>query len=118
MCFGQHVWYIYLSANKYYYRREALHIWKRKNGSDATYSKLIEAFERAKCKKYADEVRKIVQLSNSKTVYSSEEHSQPPTYLTSDEPQSLSQVPPAMHKPVAEVYYVREGNPPEGMFAN
>ena len=83
---------------------------------------MIEVFERAKCKKYADEVRKIVQifqLSSSKTVHSSEEHSQPPVYPASDEPQSLSQVPPAMHKPVTEVYVMREGTPPEGtMFAN
>ncbi|MCG8622726.1 MAG: death domain-containing protein, partial [Proteobacteria bacterium] len=98
-------------------RREALHIWRRKNGSGATYSKLIEAFERAKCKKYADEVRMIVQPSNSKTVPSSEEHSQPQVYPVSDEPQLLSQVPPAMHKPTV-VYKKREGTLPEGMFAN
>ena len=103
-----------ININIYDYRREALHIWKRKNGSDATYSKLIEIFERAECKEYADKLRKIVQLSNSKTVHSS---SQPQVYPASDEPQSLSQVPPAMHKP-AEVYEVREGIPPESKFAN
>ena len=75
----------------------------------------MEVFEQAECKTYAEKVRKIVQLSNSKTVHSSEEHSQPPAYPTSDEPQSLSQVPPAMHKPTEVYSVVREGNPPEGI---
>ena len=80
---------------------------------------MIEVFERAECKEYAEEVRRIVQLSNSKTVHSSGEHSQPPAYPASDEPQSLSQVPPAMPMPT-EVYEMREGTPPEGIrsFAN
>ena len=78
---------------------------------------MIEAFERAKCKNYADEVRMIVQPSNSKTGPSSEERSQPQVYPVSDEPQLLSQVPPAMHKPTV-VYEMREGTPPEGMFSN
>jgi hypothetical protein len=98
-------------------RREALHIWKRKNGSGATYSKLVEIFERAGHKDYADEVRRIIQPpSNSKTYDSSEEHSQPQTYPVS-EPQSLSQVPPAMHSDKStEVHYVM--TPPEGKFTN
>ena len=100
------------------YRREALHMWKIKNGSGATYSKLIEIFERADHKNYADEVRRIVQLSNSKASHSSAEHSQPQVYPAS-EPQSLSQVPPAMHLPTDhEVYEVREGTPPQGKFTN
>ena len=101
------------------YRREALYIWKKRNGSSATYSKSIKIFEQADCKKYADEVRRIVQLSDSKTDDSSsgsgEEQSQPQTYPAS-KPQLLSQVPSAMHKPGStEVYVmVKEQNLPEG----
>ena len=75
---------------------------------------MIEVFERAEREEYAEEVRRIVQLSNSKTVHSSEENSQPPAYPASDEPQSLSQAPPAMPTPTEE-YEMREGTPPEGI---
>jgi hypothetical protein len=107
---------MYIHQHNKYYRREALHYWKRRNGLKATYSKLKMIFERADCKEYADGVRKIVELSNNKTDDSSEEQSQPQVYPAS-KPHSLSQVPPAMHKPT-EVYEVREGTPPEGKFAN
>jgi hypothetical protein len=107
-----------LFINKYY-RSEALLIWKRKNGSNATYSKLIGIFEQAECKTCADAVLRIVQPCNNKTNDLSEEYSQPQTYPVS-EPQSLSQVPPAMHSDKStEVHYVmRKGTPPEGKFAN
>jgi hypothetical protein len=103
-------------SSTFYYRSEALITWKRKKGSSATYSKLIEIFEQAERKTYADTVRRIVQLCNNDF---SEEHSQPQAYPAS-EPQSLSQVPPAMHSDKStEVHYVmRKGTPPEGKFAN
>jgi hypothetical protein len=107
---------MYIHQHNKYYRREALHKWKSKHGLGATYSKLIGIFERAGNKDYAEKVERIVKLSNSKTDDSSEQYSQPQAYPAS-EPQSLSQVPPAMHKPT-EVYEMREGTPPEGKFAN
>ena len=97
-----------------------MYIWKKRNGSSATYSKLIKIFERADCKNYADEVRRIAQVSDSEIDDSSsgsgEEQSQPQTYPAS-KPQSLSQVPPAIHKPNStEVYVmVEEENFPEGI---
>ena len=45
------------------FRREALNTWKRKLGSNATYSKLIEVFERAGYKNYADSVVRIMSES-------------------------------------------------------
>ena len=97
-----------------------MYIWKKRNGSSATYSKLIKIFERADCKKYADEVRRIAQLSDSETDDSSsgsgEEQSQvkqPQTYPAS-KPQSLAQVPPAMHKPTEVYVVVDKENLPEG----
>jgi hypothetical protein len=105
-----------VSSSTFYYRSEALLTWKRKNGSNATYTKLIGMFEQAERKTYADAVRRIVQPCNNDF---SEEHSQPQAYPAS-EPQSLSQVPSAMHSDKStEVHYVmREGTPPEGKFAN
>ena len=104
----------------YIIRREALHTWKERNGSSATYSKLIKIFERADCKNYADEVRRIAQLSDSETDDSSgsgEEQSrvnQPQTY-PSQKPQTLSQAPPATSA-TTEAYIVTKGeaNLPEG----
>ena len=66
------------------YRRAALHIWKERNGSKATYTKLIKIFEQAGYKSYVDEVRKIAHISNSDTDGSGEEEypqiEQPQTY--------------------------------------
>ena len=45
-------------------RRKALRLWQQKLGSDATYNKLIGAFNRAGYKQYADNVKKIVQYHN------------------------------------------------------
>ena len=95
------------------FRREALHTWKKRNGSNATYSKLIKIFEQAGSKKYADKVRKISELSESEEDSSSsgEEHSQmdqPQTYPT-QKPQTLSQVPPATAVESTKVYVVMEG---------
>ena len=86
--------------------------WKKRNGSNATYSKLIEIFEQAYSKNYADEVRKISEASESEedSNGSGEEHSQmeqPQTYPT-QKPQTLSQVPPATAEST-EVYVVMEG---------
>ena len=95
------------------YRREALHTWKQRNGSKATYSKLIEIFKRAGYRNYADELRTLVQLSDSEgddTSSSGEEHSQmeqPQTY-PAQKPQALSQVPPATAEST-EVYVEMEG---------
>ena len=44
-------------------RREALNMWKRKLGSNGTYNKLIEVFERAGYKSYADSVIRIMSES-------------------------------------------------------
>ena len=82
---------------------------------------MIKIFEQADCKNYADEVKRIIQLSDSETDDSSgseDEQSQveqPQTYPAS-KPQSISQVLPAMHKPSStEVYVVmEEENLPEG----
>ena len=97
----------------YLHRREALYTWKKRNGSNATYSKLIKIFEQGDCKIYSDEVKRLAHLSESDTDYSSgsgEEHSQveqPQTYPT-QKPKALSQVPPATAEST-EVYVVMEG---------
>ena len=44
----------------YYCRRAALQIWKQRLGSDATYQKLINVFERAGYRTYAEIVRNTV----------------------------------------------------------
>ena len=89
-----------------------MHTWKKRNGSNATYSKLIKIFEQADNKNYADEVRKISEVSESEedSSCSGEEHSQmdqPQTYPT-QKSQALSQVPPATAEST-EVYVVMEG---------
>ena len=106
----------------FYLRREALHTWKQRYGSKATYSKLIKIFQQAGYQHYADEVRKIAQTSDSETDDSSgsgEEQSQieqPQTYPPYEQ-QSLSQLPPATATTTdTETYYVieNEENLPEG----
>ena len=90
-----------------------MHIWKQRNGSKATYSKLIEIFKRAGYRNYADELRTLAQFSDSEGDNSSssgEEHSQmeqPQTYPT-PKPHALSLVPPATAEST-EVYVVMEG---------
>ena len=42
------------------YRREALYIWKRKLGSEATYQRLINVFEQADFKNYTEFIRNIL----------------------------------------------------------
>ena len=87
-----------------------MHTWKRRNGSKATYSKLIEIFRQAGYRSYADELRMLAQFSDSEgddTSSSGEEHSQmeqPQTYPT-QKPQALSQVPPVTAEST-EVYVV------------
>ena len=93
-------------------RRETLYTWKKRNGSNATYSKLIKIFERADCKNYADEVKRLAHLSKSEdsSGSSGEEHSQmeqPQTYST-QQSQPLSQVPSATAEST-EVYVVMKG---------
>ena len=103
------------------YRREALYTWKSRNGSKATYAKLIKVFEQAGYKNYADKVRKIVHISNSDTDDSSgsgEEHpqiEQPPAY-PDYKPHALPQVPqPMTSTESTEVYVmVQENNQPKG----
>ena len=81
------------------YRREALYTWKKRNGSKATYSKLIKTFELAGHKNYADEVRRIAHHNDSETDDSSsseEELSQikQPQMYPIQRTQALSQLPP------------------------
>ena len=93
-----------------------------RNGSKATYAKLIKIFEHAGYKSYADEVRKIAHISNSDTDDSSssekEEHpqiEQPQTY-PEYKPHVLPQVPhPATSTESTEIYVmVKEENLPKG----
>lgn len=57
-----------------HYRRAALEKWKQKLGSNATYNKLICAFEQAGYQEYADAIRKLVlQISVNKTDNSTDE---------------------------------------------
>jgi hypothetical protein len=43
-----------------HHRREALYIWKRRLGSEATYQRLINIFERAGFQNCADIVRSVI----------------------------------------------------------
>ena len=65
------------------FRREALYIWKRKFGSDATYQRLINVFERADFQNCAEMVKSIVCEDESEVDDSSdydEPIPQPDTY--------------------------------------
>ena len=42
-----------------------MRIWKQRIGSKATYSRLIHIFESAGYRRYAEEIRRIAQDSNS-----------------------------------------------------
>jgi hypothetical protein len=97
-------------------RREALYIWKQRNGSKATYSKLMKIFERIGCRGYADEVGKIARLSDSEVDDSSgseEEMKQPQTYPPYT-PLQVSQLPPAASKSAEICYVVKDEDLPEG----
>ena len=66
-----------------FHRREVLYTWKKRNGSKATYRELAEIFDRAGCKHYADEVRRIANVSDSESDDSSiNGEEQPETYPT------------------------------------
>ena len=94
------------------YRREALYTWKQRNGPKATYSELMEIFERAGHKGYADEVRRIAELSDSEADHSSgNREEQPKTYPTQHKVHPFSHDPFPPAKP--EVYVmVKEKNLP------
>ena len=95
-------------------RREALHIWIQRNGSKATYSRLINVFEQAGYRNYADLVRRIVDVSNKDSSGSGEEQCQPNTYPQYKEQQVLSQLPQATPEST-EIYMVVEESLTEGM---
>ena len=91
-----------------------MYTWKTRNGSKATYAKLIKIFEQAGYKSYADEVRRIAHISHSDTDDSSgsgEEHPQIEQLQTYPdyEPHALPQVPqPVISSKSAEVYVMVE----------
>ena len=66
----------------FFNRREALQMWKQRLGSEATYQKLIDVFERASYHTYAEIVRNIVCNTESETDDSHDDDpvSQPATY--------------------------------------
>ena len=94
-----------------------MHTWKQQNGSKATYSELIEIFERAGYRSCADELKKIAELTESEGEDYSGSGSgekQPKTYPTLHKAQAFShdQLPPKS----AEVHMiVEQGNLPEGI---
>ena len=65
------------------YRREALYIWKQRLGSEATYQRLMNVFERADFQIFAEIVRSIICEDESEADDSSdydEPIPQPETY--------------------------------------
>ena len=69
----------------YSYRREALYIWKRRLGSEATYQRLMNVFERADFQNYAEIIRSIVcedesEVDDSSSSDYDEPIPQPETY--------------------------------------
>ena len=95
-----------------------LHTWKQRNGSKATYSKLIRIFERAGYQNYADEVRKIAQASDNETDDSSGSGEQSPIEQPQTYPmytqQSLSQLPPATRIGKSRTYVIVDEHFPHG----
>ena len=76
------------------YRREALYIWKRRLGSEATYQRLMNVFERADFQIFSEIVRSIICEDESEADDSSdydEPIPQPETYpsVQSNPPPSL-----------------------------
>lgn len=87
-----------------------MHTWKQRNGTKATYRRLTRIFERAGYQSYANEIRRIAQLSDSETDESSgsgEEQSQPEqlTYPLTKSLEALPQVPPTIPK-ATETYVI------------
>ena len=70
-----------------------MYTWKQRNGSKATYSELIEIFERAGYRSYADELKKVAEFTESEGEDSSSSCSgeeQPKTYPTLHKAQAFS----------------------------
>lgn len=80
----------------------------------ATYSKLIKIFKQAGCKYYADEIRRLAQLSNNELVtddFSGEEvHSQIQTY-PAHEQQLLPRLSPSTSKFTEVIVITEKGSP-------
>ena len=81
------MWIIFLvygtSNNMFFFiRRAVLLLWKQRNGSKATYNRLISIFEQAGYKGYADNIRRLVCVSDNEMDDSIEfpTITQPPTY--------------------------------------
>ena len=69
----------------YFYRREALYIWKRRLGSEATYRRLMNVFEQAGFQNHAEIVRSIIcedesEVDDSSDYEDLEPITQPETY--------------------------------------
>ena len=92
------------------HRREALRIWKQRNGSDATYSELIKVFEQAGNKNHADEVRRICDSEADDSRGSAK---QPQSYPKSKQ-EALSQLPPATAESNVVYVMMDKENLPEG----
>ena len=87
----------------------------QRNGSKATYSRLINVFEQAGYRNYADIIRRIVDPSNKDSSGSGEEQCQPNTYPQYKEQQVLSQLPQITPESTEIYMIVDEENLPEGM---
>ena len=87
----------------------------QRNGSKATYSRLINVFEQAGYRIYADLVRRIVDVSDNDSSGSGEEQCQPNTYPRYKEQQALSQLPQATLESTEIHMIVDKENLSEGM---
>ena len=84
-----------------------MRFWKQRNGSKATYGRLMKIFERIDCRGYADEVGRIAQLSDSEgddSSSSEEEIKQPQTYPPYTPFPVISQLPPTASKSDEIIY--------------
>ena len=84
----------------------------QRNGSKATYNRLINIFEQAGYRSYADLVRRIVDHSDKDTRGSGE--CQPITYPQYKEQQALFQFPQALPVSTETYMVVEEENLPAG----
>ena len=97
-----------------------MHIWKQRNGTKATYNRLIKIFERAACKHYADEVKNIMQISDTESEESSgsgEENcklEQPEAYPPYQQKKSLCHISPAKPKSSETYMIIHDKNLPKG----
>ena len=100
-------------------RREALYIWMQRNGSKATYIKLMKVFERAGYRNYADLVKTIIDLSDNEADDSNnngDEQSQPQTYPEYRQQQALSRPLQTVPKPTETYIMISdEESLPEGI---